>query len=512
MKAVGIYFGPRNISLVEADGKRISAMIQFATPGAADSSFDDKASEDLKTGQMLKDEIKKSQLESRSANVVIPGKDFIIRTFHMPVLPQNEMSTAVRFEAKKYIPFKVEELVADYRVIYDKSNRKNLVLFVGIKKQILDKYLGLLTLANIKAESVEYAGFSAIRLLQQANIREKETVAVVYADPVEDDEVNFVVLEDGFPLFSRDITLSGYAEEGSVKVEKLALADRVEKLKVEVRVSLDYYLRKFPAKNIKKIIFVAPPEYRAELDAFVKERTLVSRFVELGSLVDKPGVFSLGFYKAYAGSLTKLVVPKVKLDLLSVSMAPKTAVRVKSGSALSPVQLKFNFKYLVWGACICGAAYGWGLYKRMPAVRDREMVIGMQPRVAAVPVSASLEQVTAKNTEYIERIRNIDSHVRTRLLLTTELDMIPQIIPEGVWLKDFSFRQDKKYTEFIMTGWSYLQDSNKELEAVNSFMTRLKENKQFSGVFKDISITSVNQSQVKNAAATSFIIVCKGAR
>ena len=133
MKAVGIYFGPRNISLIEADGKRITAIIQFATPGSADSSFEDKVSEDLKTGQMLKDEIKKSQLESRSANVVIPGKDFIIRTFHMPVLPQNEMSTAVRFEAKKYIPFKVEELVADYRVIYDKSNRKNLVLFVGIK-------------------------------------------------------------------------------------------------------------------------------------------------------------------------------------------------------------------------------------------------------------------------------------------------------------------------------------------------------------------------------------------
>jgi hypothetical protein len=63
-----------------------------------------------------------------------------------------------------------------------------------------------------------------------------------------------------------------------------------------------------------------------------------------------------------------------------------------------------------------------------------------------------------------------------------------------------------------MTGWAYLQDSNKEVEAVNSFLMRLKENKQFSGIFKDISITSVNQSQVKNAAATNFIIVCKGAR
>jgi hypothetical protein len=512
MKAVGLYFGPRNISLVEADGKRISSIIQFPMPTSDTNVLDDKASEDLKIGQILKDEIKKNQLESRSANIVIPGKDFIIRTFHMPVLAQDEMSTAVRFEAKKYIPFKVEDLVADYRVIYDRSNRKNLVLFVGIKKQILDKYIGLLTMANIKADSVEYAGFSAIRLLQQANIKEKETIAVVYADPIEDDEVNFVVLEDGFPLFSRDIVLSGYAEEGSIKIEKLALVDRVDKLKVEVRVSLDYYLRKFPTKNIKKIIFVAPPEYRNELETFVKERTLASRFVELGSLVDKPGVFSLGFYKAYSGSLTKTVVPKIKVDLLSVTMAPKTAARSKSSRALSPVQLKFKVKYLLWGMCICAAAYGWGLYQRMPAVRDRDITLGMQPRVAAVGVSATLEEVTAKKSEYIEKIRNIDSYVRNRLLFTSDLDIIPQVIPEGVWLRDFSFKQENKSLEFIMAGWAYLQDSNKELEAVNLFMTRLKENQKFSGVFKEISITSVNQGQVKNTPVTSFIIICKGAR
>ena len=163
MKSVGLYFGPRNISLVEADAKRISNIIHCPIPRSETSILDDKAPETLKMGLLLKDELKKNPIESKSVHMVIPGQDFIIRTFHMPVLPQNELHDAVRFEAKKYIPFKVEDLVADFRTFYDKPNRKNLVLFVGIKKDILAKYTGILAENNLKAESVEYAGFSAIR-------------------------------------------------------------------------------------------------------------------------------------------------------------------------------------------------------------------------------------------------------------------------------------------------------------------------------------------------------------
>ncbi|HOU36680.1 MAG TPA: pilus assembly protein PilM [Candidatus Omnitrophota bacterium] len=512
MKSLGLYFGPRNIHLIEADGKKISKVIQFPVPKSETNILDDKASEDVKIAQMLSEQLRKNPVESKSVNMVIPGKDFIIRTFHMPVLPQNELHDAVRFEAKKYIPFKVEELAADFRTFFDKPNKKNLILFVGIKKDILAKYTAMAIESNLKVDSVEYAGFSAIRLLQQANIREKDTCAVVYADPAEDDEVNFVVLEDGFPLFSRDIVLSGYTDEGSVKIEKLALADKIEKLKIEVRVSLDYYLRKFPTRNIKKLIFVAPPEYRVELENFVKDRALASRFVELSGLVDRPGAFSLGFYKAYAASQTKAVVPKVKVDLLAVTMKTKTAHARPMAHALKMPRFNFSMKYVLWGLLLCGVVFGWGLYKRVPAERERDMAISSQPRVAGVAPSASIDEVNAKNAQYIERLRNIDSQLRKRLFLTEELDVIPQVIPEGVWFRDFAFTDKQNTVELVIYGWAYLEDSNRELEAINNFLTRLKENQKFSVVFRDIKMTSATQEKLDNTPVTSFVIMCKGTR
>ena len=82
MKAVGLYFGPRSVSVIEADGKRITNIIQFPVLKSETNVLDDKAPEDLKIGQMLSDELSKNPFETKQVNVVIPGKDFIIRTFH----------------------------------------------------------------------------------------------------------------------------------------------------------------------------------------------------------------------------------------------------------------------------------------------------------------------------------------------------------------------------------------------------------------------------------------------
>lgn len=512
MKSLGLYFGPKQVSLVESDAKKVGNVIQFAIPRSETNILDDKAPDEVKIGQILKDEIKKKNIDGKTVHLSIPGKDFINRTFHMPVLPSHELNNAVRFEAKKYIPFKVEDLAADYRMVYDKANHKNLILFVGIKKDILEKYNGILAQAGLKAESVEYSGLSMMRILQMQNIKERETVAVVYADPVEDDEVNFLVLDDGFPLFSRDIVLSGYAEEGGIKIEQLALAERVEKLKIEVRVSLDYYLRKYPTKNIKKFLFISPPDLRSELEAFAQERSMTAKFIDPSNLAVKPGGFSLGFYRAYAGSVSKLVSPKVKVDLLGVNLKAKVSQFKMQMPAFDLQKIRFQFKYLIIGGVVCGAVYGYGWSQRIPAQQELESVQIMRPRVLGVGPEATLDEINLKNTDYIEKLRNIDGVMKKRLLMTNELDVIPQIIPEGVWFKAFEFAQGDGSHTLTLAGWAYLEDSNKELEAVNLFLTKLKENPKFNLYFNEISLTSVNQEEISGKAVSSFVIICKGVK
>ena len=49
--------------------------------------------------------------------VALPPQDVLLRAFSIPPIPRSEVDTAVQFEARKYLPFKLSELVWDYTVV-----------------------------------------------------------------------------------------------------------------------------------------------------------------------------------------------------------------------------------------------------------------------------------------------------------------------------------------------------------------------------------------------------------
>lgn len=255
MSELGIYFGTRLISIVETSGKRILNSIQINRATFSTGGLEEKIPDELKIVTAITDGLEKNKVRAREANLCLSGKDMIIRTFEMPMLASSELPNAVNFEVKKYIPFKVTDLVSDYQTLPDRASRKNLILFVGIKRETLDKYLSILEQIKIKTVFIEYAAFSMIRLLPLVGQANKGIIGLLNACLQEDEEINFTILLNGFPLFSRDINLSVEIEDLS-KLEKARLSEILEKLKTEIRVSLDYYKRKFPIKTIEKIFFL----------------------------------------------------------------------------------------------------------------------------------------------------------------------------------------------------------------------------------------------------------------
>ncbi|HOW42673.1 MAG TPA: pilus assembly protein PilM [Candidatus Omnitrophota bacterium] len=510
MKVLGIYLGPTQVTLVECDAKKIvnSFAIPLPKPDAVDIEL--KAPDLNALQALIKDGMKRHLIEAKSAFLVVPGKDLIIRSFHMNPLPAKELNNAVKYEVKKYIPFKLEELVADYRAIFDRSNKKNLILFVGIKKDVLEKYNGLLTQLGLKAESVEYSGFSMLRMLQLAMVKEKETVAVVNADPLEEDEVNFIVMEDGFPLFNRDIILTGtMPEQGMIKAEKLEMGERQEKLKIELRLSMDFYLRKFPTKNLKKFIFICPPEIKADLEIFSKERGLASRYIDSKTFMDKPGSFSLSLAKAYSGALNKIVPVKTKVDLLSIPS--KVAGPSMAPSFVYPAEIKFDPRFLIFGILSCLVAFGLGTFQKNPVKQQLDDEIANRPRVGSFNpnVEITLEAATAKRQQFSTLVKEVDAVIKKRLLITGQLDGIPRLIPEGVWLKDLRYKQEKDNITLVLQGLAFLDDSNKEIETINKFVQNLRDSDQFKKDFKEFVMENVNKEKVEDKSVTGFSILCK---
>ncbi|MFA5115169.1 MAG: pilus assembly protein PilM [Candidatus Omnitrophota bacterium] len=520
MNKLGIYFGSRVISLVEIRGRQILNNVQISLPSVSSNASTIELPEEDKIVALVKDELEKRHIEAKEAAVSLSGKDLIIRNFEMAILPRDEIAGAVNFEVRKYIPFKTEELVADFQCKTDKTAQKNRILFVAIKKETIDRYLSIVNKLGLKMVSLEYSAFSMLKLLKLGGIPSQRGVRGIFnIDLVENDEVNFLVLDDGFPLFSRDVVLLGATAVPEASKPEVPEPNAVlEKLKREIRISMDYYDRTFPIKNIDKIFFVMDRNYQAELEgfiSFIRDIGLSLQFVDLKRCLGKTVPFSLAFLKSYATALAN-VNTGLKPNLLQAKekaekKAPVERPKTKTGVLLMQLRSE-TAKALAIAIFICLGTYYFGASRLLPLRMEINKIKKMRPAASSlIKPNAGYDELVRVNAEYRKRINVLDGLLTKRIYVTELLDAIPRLVPSQMRLSELSFKKEAAgVVSLVLQGVVYMGDSNQEMAAVNKFLAALKSNPVFSKYFGDlIGVVSINHQEMFGRPVTTFVIACK---
>ena len=154
--------------------------------------------------------------------------------------------------------------------------------------------------------------------------------------------------------------------------------------------------------------------------------------------------------------------------------------------------------------------FGYGYYQLQPLQQQLNRILNARPQVSAVNPNIPYEDLKGVSTEFKKRLDAMDSLVRKRLYLTDQLQIIPSLLPDGVWLTNFAFTKEENKVSVVLEGEAYLKDGEKEFEAVNIFIAALRANPAFSKYFKDISITSIVREEMEEVPATKFAISCTG--
>ncbi|MFA5062668.1 MAG: hypothetical protein WC578_01160 [Candidatus Omnitrophota bacterium] len=509
MSELGIYFGSDLIDVAEVKGKKLLNNLQIPLLGVAGNELEEKIPTEIKLVASFNDAFRRHRIEAKEACLCLSGRDLIIRTFEIPVLPKKELQSAIIFEAKKYIPFKVEELISSYQVELDKLSRINTVLFIGIKKDAYDKYFSILNQLHIKVSSIEYSGFSISRILRLSGVKDGGITGILCFDSNAQNEINFTVLDNGFPLFSRDINLSSVVPN-DLDFSTVSAPLSLDKLKAEVRVSLDYYHSKFPAKPLKNMFVISGFDWWKDLEAFINDLGLSGKFIDISKILSKPMVFSSGFVKSYGAAISRALPTKIRLNLIE---SWKKDARLKTDASLDLVSLikdvRFDFRVITVAVLICLGAFSYGIFRSHSLNQALNSVIGKRVAVARVNPESNYEELTGIVLKHKETLDSFDYLVRKQLYVTEVLGVIPRIIPKGIWLTKFAMEKKDKLVELVLEGMSYLGDSNDEYQAVNDFYNGLKESREFAKYFKDINIVFIDHTQFDRAMVTTFLISCK---
>ena len=118
---------------------------------------------------MLKDLVKEAEAHATRVAIAIPLRYSFVTTIQLPELAPNEFDSAVKFEARKYVPLPIDDVVLDFeRIAISEEERAGLagkvpVLIAASQKEVRDRYSRVLKSGGFSEEQMEIEVFSTTR-------------------------------------------------------------------------------------------------------------------------------------------------------------------------------------------------------------------------------------------------------------------------------------------------------------------------------------------------------------
>ncbi len=124
--------------------------------------------EDEKVSQMIVDLKKEAGATASHGVISIPLRYTFVTVIEMPHLSDSELAEAIPYEARKYIPIPLADVVLDWWRIPESGSTEGAsktvsILLAAVQKEVIEKYKRILTDANIEVAGFEIEIFSAAR-------------------------------------------------------------------------------------------------------------------------------------------------------------------------------------------------------------------------------------------------------------------------------------------------------------------------------------------------------------
>ena len=126
--------------------------------------------DEKKLAEIIRESIKKVKGEKLKTNYVVaslPEEKAFLQVIQMPRLPEEDLKSAVIYEAENYIPTPLEEVYLDYQIIppvYDHLDHLD-ILIAALPKKTVDPYLSVLKLAGLRPKVLEIESLAIARAL-----------------------------------------------------------------------------------------------------------------------------------------------------------------------------------------------------------------------------------------------------------------------------------------------------------------------------------------------------------
>lgn len=212
------------------------------------------------------------KIAPKDVNIAVSGPDVIIRHITLPKMTNQELKSSMRFEAEKYIPFSLKDVIMDCQVVETTSQGKMKVLLAAAKKDAVMERIKLVEGVGLSVNLIDCDSFALVNafLLNFQNINEDSSLAFV---SIGERSTTINVLKGKNIFFTRELQIGGR------NFSKII----AEKLNMDSQAAAD--LKEKPSERLQEVTDVVKPV----IAQIVDETKLSLNYYEnqMGVTVDK---------------------------------------------------------------------------------------------------------------------------------------------------------------------------------------------------------------------------------
>jgi type IV pilus assembly protein PilM len=215
--SVGLDIGDSSIKVVALSSHdsqpKLISLGAIATPLPGLSSDSDIELEAV--ANSIKKLLVAAKINEKEVVVALPESKVFTRVIDdLPYLSDSELASAIRYASEEFIPMPITEVNLNWQIISRENDTKTVgkkartvVFVVASPKNIVNKYLKVLALANLKPRAMETETIAATRALVGNNPFSPTSLIIQMGANTTD----FAVVSKGLILLTRSISTGGIA-------------------------------------------------------------------------------------------------------------------------------------------------------------------------------------------------------------------------------------------------------------------------------------------------------------
>jgi len=235
----GIDIGSSNIKLVElkrsSNGLLLQAFGLIETPKGSSKSESEADINEIATA--IRKLMKESRVTTNKVVVGLPESVVFTRVVELPYMNDQELKTAMRWEAEQFIPIPLKDVKYDYEIVKkpeakdlkDKEKKEKMsVFFVAVPNSTIERYLKIIKASSLEPVAFETELIALVRSLSPEGKASPTTLIINIGAETTD----LCIVSKGNIAFTRSISSGGNALSKAIAQElgfEIAQAEEYKK-------------------------------------------------------------------------------------------------------------------------------------------------------------------------------------------------------------------------------------------------------------------------------------------